>query len=438
MLTTKQLLGMTSQDALAAMLNDINPGLNLNGRDVVFGQPEALGATLTQISMAMRRQYSPLDFVPYTGSISFTYNRLDIADFATLAFVDYNPTVPFTTLDLLDELHTLFGCDFDPNDFVIEQITSNNNGQYTLKTQPTSLRWIGTYDLVFGTAAPLLISGTMPNVPLNEDFSYAFTASGGVGPYTWSAQGLPGTFVINQDTGVISGQCSVLGNYPATIVVVDSTGTQQQIGITIHVVRTTTYDKLAIGEAFPSATVGVEYYQTVPITGGSGVYSNPRFIGANIPPGLSLSIVDTDLVLSGTPTATFFGLITPAVDSNDGQTASQVMQFVTLSPMAIVGSYMQAQTNVPFVDALGITGGSGDYFLPYLTDGTELPPGIDTLIINDERLEIRGTPSETGTFPFTVIILTGYGQYLKVTLSLTVVAGTPNYFGDVPVQGNPL
>lgn len=436
MLTTKQLLGMTSQDALAAMLNDINPGLNLNGADVIYGSPQSLGATLTQVSLGMRRQYSPLDFVPYTGAVTFTYNRLNIADFATLAFTDYAPTLPITTLDLLNTLESLYGCTFDPNDFVIDQITTANNGQYVLRTQPTSLRWVGTYTLSFGTAAPLNINGTMPNVPINTSFEFAFEATGGVAPYTWSSQGLPGSLVIDSATGIITGETSVVGNYPATIVAVDSTGTQQQIGIIVHAVKTATYGKLQIAEGYPSATVGVEYYQTVAITGGSGVYSNPRFIGPNLPPGFSLTIDDSALVLSGTPSSTYFGLITVAVDSNDGQTVNQTMQFVVLNPMAIVGSYLPAQVNVPFVDALGITGGSGDYFEPSLTNGSVLPPGIDTLIINNERLEIRGTPTTTGTFTFTVMILTGYGQYLETTLSLTIVAGTPNYSGGVVPKRN--
>lgn len=438
MLTTKQLLGMSASDAIAAMLNDINPGLNLNGRDVVFGSPQALGATLTQIQMSMRPQYSSLDYVPYTGSVNFTYNRLDISNFAALAFVDYNPDLPVTTQDLLDRMSGLFGCTFDPNDFVLEQITSANNGTYTLKTRPTSLRWVGSYDVVFGASTVLFISGTPPDVIVNKPYSFQFSIVGGKAPYTWSAQGLPSGIAIDQ-TGTLSGQTATLGPNSVTVVAVDSQGTQQQIGITLNVVKPTLINPvLAIDEAYPSATVSVPYSQDIAITGGDGTYSNPVLTQGTMPPGLSLSIVGSNLRLSGTPTATYFGLIGVGCSSGDGQTVNQLMQFVTLQPMQIVGSYTQAESGKPFVDALAITGGSGDYFLPMLTNGSELPPGIDTLIINDERIEIRGTPTTPGTYPFDVIILTGYGQYLTTTLSLTVIAGTPVSYGTAGDLGYPL
>lgn len=424
MLTTKQLLALSPQNAIAAMFNDINPGMFLIGDDVIFGAPQALGPTLTQVQMTMRQKYSAIDAIAYEGSIPFTFNRLNIADFATLAFIDYQPQLPITTLDLLARLQELFGCPFDQEDFVIEPITTSNASNYTLKTQPTSLRWVGTATVRVGNGSAIFINGKPPQVIVKAPYSFTFSATGGQAPYVWSAQGLPDGLSMNSVTGEISGSTLVLGPFNVTIIVIDATGTQQQVGVVLTVVPATMVNPvLTLGQDYPSATIGVPYQADIPITGGDGHYSNPRLTQGTMPPGLSLSIAGTNLRLSGTPTGPFFGLIGVAVDSGDAQTCVQLMQFITLPPMTINGNWMDIPVNTVFTDFLVIQGGSGDFFEPVLVNGSQLPPGVDTLIINNERLEMRGQPTQVGTFPMTVKILTAYGQSGTFNLSFTVTPG---------------
>lgn len=422
MLTTKQLLAQSPKNAIAAMFNDINPGLFLVGDDVLFGAPQAVGATLTQVQMTLRQPYSAIDAVAYEGSFLFTYNRLNIADFAALAFIDYTPELPITTMDLLAELEQLFGCPFDRFDFVIEPITGTNAANYTLKTQPTSLRWVGTATVNVGNGTVIFIDGTPSDVIVKAPYAFTFWAQGGVGPYVWTAQGLPDGLVMNSVTGEVTGSTLILGPFEVTIGVTDSQGVHQQRGVTLTVVPATLLNpELVLGpQEFTSATIGVPYQSTMPIVGGNGVYSNPRLTQGTLPPGLSLSIVGNTLVMSGTPTAAFFGLIAVAVDSGDAQTDVQLMQFVTLPPMTINGNWMNIPVNTVFTDFLVIQGGSGDYYEPLLVNGSVLPPGVDTLIVDNERLEIRGQPTQIGTFPMAVQVLTAYGQSAIFNLSLTV------------------
>lgn len=81
-----------------------------------------------------------------------------------------------------------------------------------------------------------------------------------------------------------------------------------------------TYAKGRIGDAYSSDLV---------IAGGDGVYSNPRVISGALPPGLSLSVVSTNLLrLSGVPTSEYSGSLTVAVDSGGTQTAASVQTLV--------------------------------------------------------------------------------------------------------------
>jgi hypothetical protein len=436
MLTTKQLLGMTPKDAIAAMLNDINrgnpladppvPKLFLSGKDILVSAPTALTGRLTQVQVQMRPLYSPIDYVPYDGSVTFTYNRMNINTFASLAFVNYNLSLPATTLDVLAHLELLFGFPFDPIDFVVEGIT--NPGQYLLKAQTNSLRWVGNYQIDLRTGNALFVIGDPPNAVLNVAYSFQYVAEGGLSPYTWSATGLPFGLSMDSLTGTISGITSVLGVHNVTVTVLDSQGTQLQVGFNLDVgtpVVGPVNAPITFSETYPSATVGVAYQQDLLISGGDGVYTSPVLTQGTLPAGLALSLVvisnKTYLRLSGTPTATYFGLMAPTVTGGDGQVKAQPQQFVVLTPMSVSGTYVDAPTGIPYVDALALQGGSGDYFLPAFYNVSLLPPGIDTLLVNNGMLEIRGTPTTPGTYTFPVTVQTGYGQSLSVTLGLTVV-----------------
>jgi hypothetical protein len=104
-------------------------------------------------------------------------------------------------------------------------------------------------------------------------------------------------------------------------------------GLECEQVATATFNyspPLALTGNFTGGNVGVPYSSSINITGGSGVYSNPRVTSGALPDGLALSIVGDTLVLSGNPTdgATFN--FTAAVDSSDGQTTTSA-QSVTVS-----------------------------------------------------------------------------------------------------------
>lgn len=68
---------------------------------------------------------------------------------------------------------------------------------------------------------PLQITTTsLPEASINKSYSATLQASGGTPPYTWTAEGLPGNFVMSQD-GTISGSSDIPSQTTITVTVTD-------------------------------------------------------------------------------------------------------------------------------------------------------------------------------------------------------------------------
>lgn len=64
------------------------------------------------------------------------------------------------------------------------------------------------------SAGGVFVAGTLPSILyISQVVSQTFTASGGTGPYTWTATGLPTGLSINSSTGIVSG---TVGGSPQT------------------------------------------------------------------------------------------------------------------------------------------------------------------------------------------------------------------------------
>lgn len=69
------------------------------------------------------------------------------------------------------------------------------------------------------------INGFIPTVAIGQALPpSAFTATGGVSPYVWSATGLPAGFSINASTGIVSGTATTASTPAAVITAVDANG----------------------------------------------------------------------------------------------------------------------------------------------------------------------------------------------------------------------
>lgn len=82
------------------------------------------------------------------------------------------------------------------------------------------------------------------------------------------------------------------------------------------------------GTLTTAGSISVAYSSSLTVAGGDGEYTNAVLGAGTLPPGLSLSVDGSTVVLSGTPTTAGIYNFTVKVSSTDGQTATSTTQTV--------------------------------------------------------------------------------------------------------------
>ncbi|MGD7246808.1 putative Ig domain-containing protein [Ralstonia pseudosolanacearum] len=217
------------------------------------------------------------------------------------------------------------------------------------------------YSITIGAATVALNPATVPGATLNTAYSQTFTASGGIGPYTYAvASGtLPAGVSLNSTTGALSGTPTALGSSTFSIRATDSstgagapyTGTR---GYTLVVGQT-------IGTAPPvtattTSTAPVTLHPTANATGGP--FSSVVIVAA---PASGTAVVNgMDIVYTPTPTTSGNVAFTFALINTAG-TSAPIQATVTVNAVPIAVAQKTASTaagqavNVDLTD--GATGG---------------------------------------------------------------------------------
>jgi hypothetical protein len=269
-------------------------------------------------------------------------------------------------------------------------------------------------------AAPLHIDGVCPTQPLvtGVSFSLPLTGSGGVAPYTWKVSASPLTPSSNTGSNItVNGAPTTPGTITVSATLVDSIGTPPaSFSCPLRVVA-----PLSISGSCPITQIQGQSF-TVPLsaTGGTGTYSwtvtGPSFLSLTSATGASTS-------LTGTPPdpGTFPFTVNLADDAKTPLSAPfacsvQVDPKLTLLPTAfpdgVVGQPYPATT-------VNVTGGVPPLIFRVSTGS--LPPG---LVIDRATGTVTGTPTQAGTFPFTVTV-TDSGRQLVSGPYVIIVTGIP-------------
>ena len=256
------------------------------------------------------------------------------------------------------------------------------------------------------TACPL------PRATTGASYSMGLTATGGVGPYTWSVAGtLPPGLAISQ--GRITGAAMATGPYTFRLIATDSTGQQTGVPCSLPV----TYGPLGVtGCPLVEATVGASYRAVLRPAGGSQPFTWGLASGA-LPTGLQLS-----------PTGVVDGTVSAAGDFVFGvglrdnsllsivQTCSMKVRPLALQ-LSTTGEAPAGSIGQAYSTRFLAAGGNPPYrfaFFGYLPDG----------LTGSTDGTLTGTPTKAGTMSFGIRVTDSAGAIAESVSSIMV--GVPS------------
>jgi len=249
---------------------------------------------------------------------------------------------------------------------------------------------------------------TIQNLP----YVAQLTGSGGIPPYAWSfATPNPQGLSIGVNTGTVSGTLTNAGTFSIPVVLTDSVGrvyTQTYsltVGAAVSITKT----------AFANGPAGVPYSDSLTASGGAFPY-RWDLVSGSLPPGLTLTTINNNGIISGIPTTEGTFPFTARVTDFVGGVATRlftitigpVLTITTTSlPDGVVGSaYSQTLTNI-----------NGTAPFTWSIDSGALPPGIQ---LNSATGVISGTPTSAGNFTFDVQVNDALQAVAHRTLSIKI------------------
>jgi hypothetical protein len=163
--------------------------------------------------------------------------------------------------------------------------TPSTPGDYSFKVTTSDGSRSDSRTYAMTVVQPLAIPAvSAPVTEVNLPYSLNLSATGGRGPYTWSATGLPTGLSIDPATGAISGTATAPANGPVTITVKDSLGLTATATVGLRV-----ESRLAVLKTpLRAGKVRSRYSVRLSTTGGVGPFTWVRLTG-KLPAGMTLS-----------------------------------------------------------------------------------------------------------------------------------------------------
>jgi len=294
----------------------------------------------------------------------------------------------------------------------------------------------GNDDDVYYSAAPLApLQITTPSLlrgaTQGQPYAQVLLEQGGLGSLTWTLTGgsLPSGVTLSPN-GILSGTPTVFGAFLFTVQVTDSSVPPKT--------TTATYALLVnpffqfFGTQLATAFSGVAYSNPLPLIGGTPPYSSTLTSGV-FPSGLGLA---NDVISGITTAAGTYTLTFQATDSSvPPQSATGTLTLGVTTPLAITTTTLPGGVlNSPYSGTIATSGGLGTIIIGPTANA--LPPGLAM----DLHGVIRGTPTQTGTFTFTVVAFDQslppqtFTQPESITITTAAPAGSHILFIIQPGQ----
>lgn len=400
-------------------MNPNPPGLTMSTAGVLSGIPTGIGTTQFTVS-AFIPQSEVFDNVLYTiteyaGQVAITTKSLPLATVnqAYTAFVQGTPTG--ITWSELATTNPPPGIGFVAANAAFTG-TPATPGAYSVGVSASAANYLGaqmTYPF-YVTNGPLSITqSSVPAAAVNQPYQTTLTATGGLGPFTWSLSNTGG-FSIAPATGVITGTPAAAGKVTLTVTLTDATGTQ----VTANLPLTVNGGLTITTASLPDDGLNVAYSQTLAATGGTAPYTWAITSGS-LPAGLTLN--SKTGAISGTPTGPI-GLSTftvTATDSTVGPAPLSVQKVFTLNIVAALSITTTAlpggNLGVAYSQTLAATGGRTPY--TWSIGSGSLPAGVNLAASTGI---ISGTPTADGQFSILVVVQDAGGQSARQQLTLVI------------------
>jgi hypothetical protein len=271
--------------------------------------------------------------------------------------------------------------------------------------------------------SPATLPAGMPNVAYSQNL----TASGGIGPYSFTlASGVLPSGLTLSSAGLLSGTTTETGNFDFTVKATDS---QNCFNLRAYTLVIGSCPQITLNPlVLAPAPIGQVYIRTVVGSGGTGPYSHSK-IGGTLPPGIEYS---GGGVLNGTPTAYGSYTFTLRARDQNGCSGTHTYTLTITCPSIVINPEFLPQgiLGQSYQQTLSVSGGTGPY--SFVVSGGTLPTGLS---LTPEGV-LSGTPSETGTFNFGIRVTDATGcssaRYYSVpvcpaaSLAPTSQSFTPN------------
>ncbi|KQN38216.1 hypothetical protein ASE92_01915 [Pedobacter sp. Leaf41] len=239
-------------------------------------------------------------------------------------------------------------------------------------------------------------------------------ATGGTGPYTYAATGLPAGLTFTPGTRAIAGTPTLAGTYPVSVTATDADGKTVTTVYSITILDPLVLPPTSLTDGtekvvYPSQTI-------LPATGGSGAYT---YVASNLPAGITFD--PSTRSISGTPAQAGNYSILITVTDEGGRTASRSYPLTvigTLNLPSITLADGTVGTAYPAKTLPAVSNGTP----PYTYTATGLPQGM---AFNPNTREISGTPIEGGTFGISLTATDAGGNSATTTYTLNVSINAP-------------